>query len=353
MCNERNGRARSARRLMFALGLATAWALHAPASWAETCATANQGTAQWQNVAFAPQTGVFTFYVTATPSINNSDTLVALAQGPRTSWAGLAAIVRFNTANTIDVRDGHTYRADRSFSYMAGRSYRLRLSVDMTTKTYSVYLRAAVGGSDPKWHPLATDYKFRTEQQTVTTLDHMVAEAEVGAITACKGDVIVAWTQAQPGAGQWQNRQVFPNVIQDWSRRVTFEVRPMQANSDALIALSQGPQTTWNGLAAIVRFNRNGTIDVRNGDRYIADVVVPYSPNRTYRVHFGFGLSSNPSVIPSRYGVTIETPDGTEIPLARNYAFRTSQQNVTRLDNWVLEAELGGVRAAFLESRGE
>lgn len=105
--------------------------------------------------------------------------------------------------------------------------------------------------------------------------------------------------------------------------------------------------TPW--LAAIVRFNRNGTIDVRNGDRYMADVVVPYSPNRTYRVHFGFGLSSNPWS--SRYGVAIEMPDGTEIPLARNYQFRTSQQNVTRLDNWVLEAELGGIRAAFIESR--
>jgi hypothetical protein len=77
------------------------------------CKTATAGTAQWVNTAFASKTGTFTFHVDATPLTASQDTLVALSKGSQTSWSGLACIVRFNSSNTIDVRNGGAYQAQR------------------------------------------------------------------------------------------------------------------------------------------------------------------------------------------------------------------------------------------------
>lgn len=71
---------------------------------AATCMSASQGTYQWQNQSFANQSGVFSIYASAQPQTANSDMLIALSDGAKTNWSGLAAIVRFNTNNTIDVR---------------------------------------------------------------------------------------------------------------------------------------------------------------------------------------------------------------------------------------------------------
>lgn len=336
------------RSVHFMTCLALAFSAYTGSVSAATCTTATPGAAQWQNTGFTPQTGVFSITLQAQPKASPGDTLVALAQGVQSRWSGLAAIVRFNNAGAIDVRDGGVYRADRLFTYYAGDVYRLRISVDMSTKTYSVYVRDI---SSERWYNLATDYKFRSEQQAISQLDTFVTEAEVGDIQGCV-DEPKAWAEATPGAAQWQNRGLWGNVISDLPGRVmSWEVRPMAANSDALFALSYGPQTSWSGLATIVRFNSNGTIDARNGDHYTADQVVPYEPNRTYRLHMYVDMHGDElSGYNHSYGVDIRLPTGEVVPIARNYRFRTEQQNIPRLSNWVLEAEQGGIRGSLLEN---
>lgn len=328
--------------------MALAFVAHTGSVSATTCTAASPGAAQWQNTGFTPQTGVFTMTLQAKPAASPGDMLVALAQGPQSRWSGLAAIVRFNSAGKIDVRDGDVYRADRSFNYYVGYTVYLRISVDMSTKTYSVYVREYGVGN---WHNLATDYKFRTEQQAVSQLDTFVTEAEIGDITSCVNEPY-PWVEATPGAAQWQNRGLGGDVISNLPGRVmSWEVRPMAANSDALFALSYGPQTFWSGLATIVRFNSSGTIDVRNGDHYTADNVVAYQPNRTYRIHMYVGMQGDEATgYDHRYSVDIRLPTGEVVPIARNYRFRTEQQNVPRLNNWVLEAEQGGIRGSLLEN---
>ena len=341
-------RIRKSRSVHLMACLSLVFFAHTGSVSAATCTTATPGAAQWQNIGFTPQTGVFTIKLQAQPKASPGDTLVALAQGPQSRWSGLAAIVRFNNAGTIDVRDGSVYRADRSLQYAAGDVFDLRISVDMSTKTYSVYLRALGGGT---WVNLATDYKFRTEQQAASQLDTFVTEAEVGEIKSCVNEPS-PWVEATPGAAQWQNRRLMGDVISDLPGRVmSWEVRPMAANSDALFALSYGQQTSWSGLATIVRFNSSGTIDVRNGDHYTADNVVAYQPNRTYRIHMYVSMRGDESTgYDHSYGVDIRLPTGEVVPIARNYRFRTEQQNVPRLNNWVLEAEEGGIRGSLLEN---
>lgn len=313
---------------------------------AETCVQATPGTYQWQGFGFTPQTDMFTYYIHARPQQPNTDTLVGLSQGPATHWNHLAAIVRFNPAGYVDVRDGDVYSARTPIRYdYYTFSGDFRLQVDMRRKTYSVWYWSTDGDS---WLLLAKDARFRTQQAGVTQLDHFTAEAETGGLDACAKDP-ERFARVGQGAPQWSNAPTGRSAL--YGRAYEFFVRPDSANMDGLVALSQGPQTTWSKLAAIVRFNSSGRVDVRNGGAYQADTAFNYVPGRTYRVYMYVNVSPDPISRPHHYSVWISEVDGSPVRLANEYSFRTEQREVADLDNWVAEAELGGLTAYLAPER--
>lgn len=109
---------------------------------------------------------------------------------------------------------------------------------------------------------------------------------------------------------------------------VTFTATPSAQNVDAVIALSAGPPARLADLAAVVRFAANGVIDVRDGDRYRADVADPYSVRPVdFRVIADLG-SHTYSVFRGPW------QEGRE--LARQYRFGSEQSEVTHLDHLAL-----------------
>ena len=120
----------------------------------------------WSNLSFPTQTTAFTASFDATPSQLGSDIVIGLSPTTAAAYTDLAAIVRFNSSDTIDVRNGSAYGANVSVPYSAGTSYHFVMVVNPTTDTYSVYVTPQ-GGSQIA---LATNYAFRTEQATDTSL---------------------------------------------------------------------------------------------------------------------------------------------------------------------------------------
>lgn len=314
---------------------------------AEICQQATAGTYQWQSAPFAPQTDMFTYYIHAQPQQPNTDTLVGLSRGPATNWTQLAAIIRFNAQGFVDFRDGDVYRALWPKNYMSQYNFSgdFRMQVDMRRKTYSVWYWSFDGDS---WSLMANDFRFRTEQAGVTQLDHFTAEAETGGIDTCARDP-EPWARVGTGAPQWRNAPTGRTAV--YGQRYEFFVRPDNANMDGLVALSQGPQTSWSRLAAIVRFNSAGTVDVRNGGAYQADAVFNYIPSKTYRIYIYAYVSPDPANTPHHYSVSVSEVGGTPVRIANRYRFRTEQQGVTDLNNWVAEAELGGLTAYLAPDR--
>lgn len=324
--------------------------------YAAECRTATPGAAQWQNAPMPPvqnygyhtQPGMYSVEFTVSPEIAGGDTLVALSQGPQTTWSKLATIVRFNTNNTVDVRDGGVYRADAVFTYEPQNKYYVRMEVNVYAHTYSVFVRPgfyedfAMGGTQ-----IAKDYAFRTEQQGVTTLDNVVFEAETGALSGCAEATKPMLGPVPGGPAQWQNAGLPPSY--GISRAVTFDVEPLTANGDTLVALTKGPQTNWANLPMIVRFNSNNTIDVRDGDVYRADTVVPYLPEQHYRVTILF--QQNFSGQPSSYSVYVAPPGGESQLIARNYRLRTGFDYLSEISNWTAEAEVGAIRVRYMWHR--
>ena len=348
---------RSTRLLRYALfvSLLSSLSFIQPAQ-ASRCVSTTAGTQQWGNTAiypvnnggYASQPHLFAVEFTATPHTDGGNVLFGLSDGPKTTWSGIATIVRFKENNTVDVRDGGAYRADQVFSYTAGTHYWVRMEVNLAAHTYSVFIRNGNYlhfGTAAPFVQIAKDYRFRTEQQSVTALNNMVVESEIGGLGVCTENTT---QMLAASAGQWQNAGLaeIPLYSDPALRLVYFEVTPLANNSDILLALTNGPKQTWSGLAAIVRFHDDGTIDVRNGDRYMSDTPMTYEPNLRYRVTLYVQPSKNGA--PPNYSVAVQPEGGTHQIIARNYAFRTEQQNVQLLNNWTLEAEVGAGRARYV-----
>ncbi len=132
-------------------------------------ATAGAG---FRNTAITSQTGTFTATFYATPSVANIDSVIGLAAIAPAAYTDIAASVRFNSGGTIDARNGGAYAAAASVPYSAGQTYYFRLVVNVTAKTYTIYVTPP-GGSQTT---LGTNYAFRTEQAGASSINYWTAQ---------------------------------------------------------------------------------------------------------------------------------------------------------------------------------
>jgi hypothetical protein len=140
-------------------------------------------------------------------------------------------------------------------------------------------------------------------------------------------------TSACSDAQQSPPHGVVTSALSTWANQAfslsrftaTFDAVPTQNLEDVTIGLSQGPAAGYTDLAAIVRFNSSGAIDVRNGSAYAALAHVPYTAGESYHVQMTVDVPSH------SYTVHVTPPGGAAILLAQNYAFRTEQASVTSL----------------------
>jgi hypothetical protein len=154
----------------------------APAPTPGVCKVAtSSGSTVVTNTAMTQRTGRFTATADVTPGKAYMDGGVMLGQNTMAGWADGAVIVLFAGNGTIQARRGDAYAADASVPYKAGTSYRVRMDVDVTTHTYSVYVTPA-GGTEVR---IATNYGFRTAWKQVTALGTWAAIAGNASISAC------------------------------------------------------------------------------------------------------------------------------------------------------------------------
>jgi hypothetical protein len=294
-----------------------------------TCVTASAG-GSWQDTAMSSQSGSFTATFDATPSASPDNAIVALSNGAQTTYTGFACLVRFNTSGDIDARNGGAYAAASTIPFSAGKSYHFRLVVNVSSHTYSIYVTPA-GGTELT---VGTNYAFRTEQNTVTSLNYWGAFVDSsgnggnGTLTVCN------FTATSGGGtcftatagGNWQDWAM--SGSQSGTFTATCDATPSASPNNALVALSNGAQTTYTGFACLVRFNTSGHIDARNGGAYAAASTISFAAGSTY--HFRLVVN-----VPSHtYSIFVTPPGGSELTVGSNYAFRTEQNTVTSLNYW-------------------
>jgi glucose/arabinose dehydrogenase len=114
---------------------------------------------------------------------------------------------------------------------------------------------------------------------------------------------------------------------------VTFDATPSVSPMDSVVALSNGPRTAHTGFATLVRFNTTGNIDARNGGAYAAVSTIPYAANMTYTFRLVVNVTNH------TFAAYVKPPGGAEVVIGMNYAFRTEQNTVTRLNSWTIQTD--------------
>ena len=118
----------------------------------------------------AAQKGSFELSFDATPLADKIDCFTGVAESTPRRANEVAVIVRFNESGFIDARDGNSFAADQKLGYGSGKTYRIRMEVDMAKKTYSVFV-APAGEAEVA---LARNFAFRSGQGSVQSLGQLV-----------------------------------------------------------------------------------------------------------------------------------------------------------------------------------
>jgi hypothetical protein len=150
----------------------------------------------WTNITIPTQNSRFTVRWNAVADGPNVDAVTGLSLGSVDGYTDMACIARFNINGTIDARNGGTYQALATLNYVAGTIYRFQMDVDFSTKKYSVTVTP--DGGLPVL--IAQNFGFRTEQATVSSLDHMGIVALEGG-THMVSDIVFG-TSTPPSAPQ-------------------------------------------------------------------------------------------------------------------------------------------------------
>ena len=119
------------------------------------------------------------------------------------------------------------------------------------------------------------------------------------------------------------------------SFEAAFDVTPLADNLDCFTGFAAAVPRHASDVAAIVRFNDSGKIDVRNGGSFVADQAVGYSANKVYRVRMVINVATR------KYSVFVTPAGQPEVQLAKDFHFRSQQANVQVLKKIVLAGYTG------------
>ena len=126
-----------------------------------------------------------------------------------------------------------------------------------------------------------------------------------------------------------------PFTAQTGSPTVKFNATPSGNDINAVVGLTDGSQSAYTSLAAIVRFNPSGFIDAYNGTGYSALTSIPYTGGTKYSFWFQLNIPAQ------TYNVYVTPEGGAQVQIGANYAFRLSAPT---LNNVTYYAQAGSTQ---------
>jgi|GEM_PF-1124916 hypothetical protein len=139
----------------------------------------------WQNASFATFTGKATISFDMVAPTAPVDTITGISNGSASAYTDLAVAVRFAPNGIIDAIHSGSWSKMNSIKYVAGKSYRVTLTIDVATRRYSATVTPA-GGSPIV---LATEFQFRSTQASVKQLNNFALFAANGKHTVSDATV--------------------------------------------------------------------------------------------------------------------------------------------------------------------
>jgi hypothetical protein len=154
-----------------------------------------------------------------------------------------------------------------------------------------------------------------------------IAETKPSAIGL--GDCETVDEGVRAGAG-WRNEFIPQTSGLAYFNFFATPSNPGGGPIDAVLGLSNGPADSFGDLGPIVRFNPQGFVDARNGSSYQAVQAFPYQADGRL---YDFALTVHTDT--RTYDVVV-WQDGmaeTSREIAKDFAFRTEQSGMSRIDS--------------------
>ena len=123
------------------------------------------------------QTGVFSKEFVVVPSKDKVDAVIAFNETDAVLWGGMNAMIQFNQAGLIKVRNAGSYTSLVDVPYKALGAYHFKVDFDVATDKYSVSVR-----TNPQAEAIviATDYTFRNPASELNFMVNKSTWASVG-----------------------------------------------------------------------------------------------------------------------------------------------------------------------------
>jgi hypothetical protein len=281
--------------------------------------------------------GDFSVKFRATPSSLPMNGAIGLSKIPVLGWADYNAIITFANDSTIKVRDGGSYKADEKLYYEAGKQYTFYIYGNTDSTKYSVLLVKANG----EMVQLATNYGFRLSKPG-DELNYIAQRMVHSVASGGTPDSYIYFDGIEHGGKIDIDNVTKVVAISQEIMPITgiysksFTATPSEDNIDATISFNETSNVGWADLSAIIRFNPNGIIDVRNGGSYSADTAYNYKASQTYVFDVDFDVDQN------SYSVFVKSDVGAEpVVLATNYAFRKQPVSELKYITFKGRANLG------------
>jgi hypothetical protein len=314
------------------------------------CIAANPG-GGFVNVATTPATNTMVVDLVATPSIENMDGVIGVSSGAADAYNDLAAGIRFYTNGRIEARDGDTYRADAPVGYRVGQHFQVKLAIDLANHTYSVFVRELYG-SDPGVE-LAKGYRFRTQQQAVSRLDHVatIVASSTGRVDTCHSQNLAPANLRYLHEGRYSLAPVGTGVLVsdatstkklDANGKILGSVPvggsvAAEASGDFYVARKVGSTTlTVDAFSSTLAPRWSSSIDI--GDAYCCEkisvaqgrVLVPYVGGTIGTVVEAFATSDGTPSVAGAHPIN----DGTTVGTGEGFAFATRGQTSYQLETF-------------------
>ncbi len=138
---------------------------------------------------------------------------------------------------------------------------------------------------------------------------------------------VIKPVQSLESSNVWKSHQI---AEQTSAFKLSYITSPRANLIDAVTGLSDGTAKGFEDLGVIVRFNKAGNMDVRNGEEYSANQVYGYRANTEYLVELDININTQ------RYDVYVTEAGGERLSLANDFLFRSNLKQFNHLGYYAL-----------------
>jgi chitinase len=309
--------------------------------------TVNVATAGTYTVSFrvaGPSAVTDAFHLSNSSGTNLSGNVNIPATGGYQTWATVTANVTLPAGQQILTLNQDNGGWNINYASFASQ-----------TTTFTITASAGSGGSiSPSGGVVVNqgaNKTFTIAANSGFTISSVTVDgANQGAITSytfsnVQANHTISATFASSGGGRtltgssgngWHALAISPAATGTFT--ATYDATPSISPENAVVGLSNGAATGFGNLGCIARFNPSGDIDAYNGSAYAAAATIPYSANVSY--HFRLVVN----VTAHTYSVFVTPAGGSELTVGSNFAFRSTANTMTSLNDWNLfvDSSIGG-----------